>query len=38
MPLDNTAGIVDVWNNMVGIIKIPEAYFDAVIPRKDWGD
>ena len=38
MPLDNTAGVVDVWNNMVGIIKIPEAYFDAVIPRKDWGD
>lgn len=38
MPVDNVAGTIDLWNNMVGIIKIPEAHFDAVIPRKDWGD
>lgn len=38
MPIDSTAGIVDLWNHMIGIIKIPLSYFDAVIPRKDWGD
>lgn len=38
MPIDNTTGVVDLWNHMIGIIKIPIQYFDAVIPRRDWGD
>jgi hypothetical protein len=37
-PMDNSDGVVDVWSNMMGIVKIKKEYFDAVIPRRDWGD
>lgn len=37
-PMDNSDGIVDVWTNMIGTVKIKKELFDAVIPRRDWGD
>lgn len=37
-PLDSTDGVIDVWSNMVGCVRVKKEYFDAVIPRKDWGD
>lgn len=37
-PVDTTAGEVDMWTNMMGLVKIPKSLLDAVIPRKDWGD
>lgn len=37
-PIDNSDGVVDVWTNMMGAVKIRKEYFDAVIPRRDWGD
>lgn len=37
-PIDTADGVVDVWTNMVGAVKIRKELFDAVIPRKDYGD
>lgn len=37
-PLDTSDGVVDVWSSMIGAVKVKKEYFDAVIPRKDWGD
>lgn len=37
-PMDSSDGVVDVWSNMMGIVKIRKEYFDAVVPRRDWGD
>ena len=37
-PIDTTDGVVDVWTNMIGLVKIKKELFDAVIPRRDYGD
>lgn len=37
-PVDNVKGVVDVWTNMLGAVKIQQSLLDAVVPRKDWGD
>lgn len=37
-PSDNTDGVVDMWTNMMGAVKILPSMLDAVTPRKDWGD
>lgn len=37
-PADNTKGVVDVWTNMLGAVKIQQSLLDSVVPRKDWGD
>lgn len=37
-PVDDVKGVVDVWTNMLGAVKIQQSLLDAVIPRKDWGD
>lgn len=37
-PIDNSDGVVDVWTNMIGVVKVKKELFDAVIPRRDWGD
>lgn len=37
-PIDTTDGVVDAWTNMIGVVKVRKELFDAVIPRKDWGD
>lgn len=37
-PVDNTKGVVDVWTNMIGCVKVSQSMLDAVVPRRDWGD
>lgn len=37
-PSDNTDGVVDMWTNMMGAVKILPSMLDAITPRKDWGD
>lgn len=37
-PVDNPQGVMDVWTDMIGAVKIKQSYLDAVVPRKDWGD
>lgn len=37
-PIDTFDGVVDVWTNMFGVVKIKKDLFDAVIPRRDYGD
>ncbi|WBF78765.1 baseplate protein [Acinetobacter phage vB_AbaM_DLP2] len=37
-PVDNPAGVTDVWTNILGAVKVQQSYLDAVVPRKDWGD
>lgn len=37
-PVDSSDGVVDVWTHMFGVVKVKKEYFDAVIPRIDWGD
>lgn len=37
-PVDNVKGVVDVWTNMLGAVKVQQSLLDAVVPRKDWGD
>lgn len=37
-PSDNTNGVVDMWTNMIGAVKVLPSMLDAITPRKDWGD
>lgn len=37
-PIDTIDGVVDVWTNMIGTVKIKKELFDALIPRRDYGD
>lgn len=37
-PIDTTDGVIDAWTNMIGVVKVRKELFDAVIPRKDYGD
>lgn len=37
-PIDSANGVVDVWTNMMGCVKVQQSMLDAVIPRRDWGD
>lgn len=37
-PVDNPQGVMNVWSDMLGCVKIKQSYLDAVVPRKDWGD
>lgn len=37
-PTDSVSGVVDMWTNMIGTVKVLPSMLDAVIPRKDWGD
>lgn len=37
-PVDDAQGVMDVWTNMLGAVKIQQTYLDAIVPRKDWGD
>lgn len=37
-PTDSVEGVVDMWTNMIGTVKIQSSMLDAVVPRKDWGD
>ncbi|ADM79700.1 baseplate wedge subunit [Aeromonas phage AS-gz] len=37
-PNDSVDGVVDMWTNMLGAVKINKSLLDAIIPRKDWGD
>ena len=37
-PVDDVKGVVDVWTNMLGAVKVQQSLLDAVVPRKDWGD
>lgn len=37
-PADNEDGVVDVWTNMMGAVKIESSMLDCVVPRRDWGD
>lgn len=37
-PVDTSDGVVDVWTNMIGLVKVRKELFDPVIPRRDWGD
>lgn len=37
-PADNVDGEVDMWTNMIGVMKVDRSYMDAIIPRRDWGD
>ena len=37
-PVDNTQGVVDMWTNMMGCVKVMPSMLDAIVPRKDWGD
>ncbi|MGZ7196577.1 hypothetical protein ACXWOC_10350, partial [Streptococcus pyogenes] len=37
-PVDNTAGVEDMWTHMMGSVKVMPSMLDAIIPRKDWGD
>lgn len=37
-PIDATDGVVDVWVNMLGCVRVDKTLVDAVIPRRDWGD
>ncbi|MGL4522761.1 MAG: baseplate wedge subunit [Bacilli bacterium] len=37
-PIDTSDGVVDVWTNMIGVVKIKKEFFEAVIPRRDYGD
>lgn len=37
-PIDTSDGVVDVWTNMIGVVKIKKDLFDAVIPRRDYAD
>ncbi|ASD52068.1 baseplate wedge subunit [Pseudomonas phage PspYZU05] len=37
-PADNVQGVVDMWTNMMGTVKVASSMLDCIIPRKDWGD
>jgi hypothetical protein len=37
-PADNEDGVVDIWTNMMGAVKIESSMLDCVVPRRDWGD
>lgn len=37
-PTDNVDGVVDMWTNMMGAVKVYKTMLDAIVPRKDWGD
>ena len=37
-PIDDTQGVVDMWTNMMGSVKVIPSMLDAIVPRKDWGD
>ena len=37
-PIDNAQGMMSVWTDMLGVVKVNQSMLDAVIPRKDWGD
>ncbi|QLA10752.1 baseplate wedge subunit [Shewanella phage Thanatos-2] len=37
-PTDNAQGEVDMWTNMMGVVKVQSSMLDCIIPRKDWGD
>ncbi|QPI13958.1 baseplate wedge subunit [Serratia phage 4S] len=37
-PSDDTEGVSDMWEHIMGIVKVNRTYMDAVIPRRDWGD
>lgn len=37
-PSDSTDGVVDIWSNMMGAVKVDPSMLDCVIPRRDWGD
>ncbi|QPB08868.1 baseplate wedge protein [Klebsiella phage Metamorpho] len=37
-PADNENGVVDLWTNMMGSVKIESSMLDCVVPRRDWGD
>ncbi|QOI66653.1 baseplate wedge subunit [Erwinia phage FBB1] len=37
-PSDNQNGVVDMWTNMMGAVKVMPSMLDAIVPRKDWGD
>lgn len=37
-PIDDVEGVVDMWTNMMGSVKVAPSMLDAIVPRKDWGD
>lgn len=37
-PADNDDGVVDMWTNMMGAVKVPNSMLNCVYPRTDWGD
>lgn len=37
-PVDDAQGVMDVWTNLLGAVKVQQTYLDAIVPRKDWGD
>ncbi|WDS61701.1 baseplate wedge tail fiber connector [Cronobacter phage vB_Cdu_VP8] len=37
-PIDNPDGVSDMWQHMLGTLKIDKSMLDAVVPRRDWGD
>lgn len=37
-PSDSEDGVVDIWTNMMGSVKVDPSMLDCVRPRLDWGD
>lgn len=37
-PSDDSDGVIDMWTNIMGAVKVDSSMLDAIVPRKDWGD